>query len=166
MASIAAVTVHTVEGDEAANSSEDDAGSTAAAAPENAAEVESIVNSRTAPGKTEPHRQMGTDEEIRDLYQELTKNGEAMDVGKYPGEGMRLPDGTEIRMREGSKSGGVTLDMWAPIATFDGMVARITPDHYSRENVLAVLRELATKGYIRFGAFPGEVGRGNPGMHP
>ncbi|WP_431941721.1 hypothetical protein [Nocardia grenadensis] len=47
-------------------------------------------------------------------------------------------------------------DDWAPIATFDGMVARITPDHYSRENVLGILRELATRGFIRFGAFPGE----------
>ncbi|WP_431941722.1 hypothetical protein [Nocardia grenadensis] len=114
LASIAAMTVHTVGGDDAADSSEDDGGTTAAAAPGNAAEVESIVNSRTAPGKTEPHRQMGTDAEIRDLYRELTKNGEVMDVGNYPGEGMRLPDGTEIRMREGSKSGGVTLDIKYP----------------------------------------------------
>ncbi|MEV6322659.1 hypothetical protein AB0M45_15920 [Nocardia sp. NPDC051787] len=46
-------------------------------------------------------------------------------------------------------------DDWAAIATFDGMVAKITPENYSRANVLDIIRELAIKGYIRFGAFPG-----------
>lgn len=46
-------------------------------------------------------------------------------------------------------------DDWAPIGTFDGMVAAITPENYSRETVLETIRELASKGYIRFGAFPG-----------
>ncbi|QLY32431.1 hypothetical protein H0264_09340 [Nocardia huaxiensis] len=46
-------------------------------------------------------------------------------------------------------------DDWVPIATFDGFVARIAPERYSREGVIDVIRELADKGYIRFGAFPG-----------
>ncbi|MGQ4617310.1 hypothetical protein [Nocardia sp. R7R-8] len=46
-------------------------------------------------------------------------------------------------------------DDWAAIATFDGMVAKINPESYSREFVLDAIREIATKGYIRFGAFPG-----------
>ncbi|MGQ4599532.1 hypothetical protein [Nocardia sp. R6R-6] len=46
-------------------------------------------------------------------------------------------------------------DDWTPIGTFDGMVAKIVPASYSRGFVLDVIRELATKGYIRFGAFPG-----------
>ncbi|MGW4737471.1 hypothetical protein [Nocardia xishanensis] len=50
-------------------------------------------------------------------------------------------------------------DDWAAVATFDGMVARITPEAYSRGVVLNVIRELAAKGYIRFGSFPGG-GRG------
>ncbi|MFI6957037.1 hypothetical protein ACIBJI_26675 [Nocardia sp. NPDC050408] len=91
-----------------------DGGTTSAAGPKSASDVESVVNSRTQPGKTEPHRQMATDDEIRQLYNELTKNGEPMDVGTYPGKGSRLPDGTEIRIRDGSKSGGVTLDIKYP----------------------------------------------------
>ncbi|MGW4772847.1 hypothetical protein ACWEO2_33030 [Nocardia sp. NPDC004278] len=91
-----------------------DGGATSAAGPKSASDVESLVNSRTQPGKTEPHRQMATDDEIRQLYNDLTKNGESMDVGTYPGKGSRLPDGTEIRMRDGSKSGGVTLDIKYP----------------------------------------------------
>ncbi|MBU3060133.1 hypothetical protein KO481_01145 [Nocardia sp. NEAU-G5] len=118
--------------------------------PSNAAEVEEILNARTSPGKTDPHREMGTDDEIRELYKDLTKDGKPMDVGTYPGEGSQLPDGTQIRIRDGSKSGGVTIDIKYP-----GMVAQITPESYSRAHVLDVIRELADRGYIRFGAFPG-----------
>ncbi|MEV6322658.1 hypothetical protein AB0M45_15915 [Nocardia sp. NPDC051787] len=94
--------------------SEDSGGTPGAGAPSRAAEVESLVNSRTQPGKTEPHRQVETGEEIRQLYEELTRKGEPMDVGTYPGQGSRLPDGTEIRIRDGSKSGGVTIDIKYP----------------------------------------------------
>jgi hypothetical protein len=36
-------------------------------------------------------------------------------------------------------------DDWASIATFDGLVARITPEIYSRETVLGVIRELESE---------------------
>ncbi|MGY5309689.1 hypothetical protein [Nocardia gipuzkoensis] len=46
-------------------------------------------------------------------------------------------------------------DDWAAIGEFDGTVEKIAPEEYSRAYVLAILRELADKGYIDFGAFPG-----------
>ncbi len=46
-------------------------------------------------------------------------------------------------------------DDWAAIGEFGGTVEKIAPEEYSRAYVLAILRELADKGYIEFGAFPG-----------
>ncbi|MGQ4617311.1 hypothetical protein [Nocardia sp. R7R-8] len=46
-------------------------------------------------------------------------------------------------------------DDWAPISEFDTTVRKIDPENYSREFVLKVIREVAAKGYIEFGAFPG-----------
>ena len=89
-------------------------GSAATSGPTDAAEVEEIVDSSTQPGRTEPHRQMDTNDEIRQLYKDLTKNGKPMDVGNYPGQGSELSDGTQIRIRDGSKSGGVTIDIKYP----------------------------------------------------
>ncbi|MGQ4599533.1 hypothetical protein [Nocardia sp. R6R-6] len=104
-----------IDGDSnAGTSNSNDTASAGASGPSKAAEVESLVNSRTQPGNTEPHRQVETDKEIRQLYEDLSKKGEPMDVGNYPGKGSRLPDGTEIRIRDGSKSGGVTIDIKYP----------------------------------------------------
>ncbi|MGS2807310.1 hypothetical protein [Nocardia sp. MW-W600-9] len=46
-------------------------------------------------------------------------------------------------------------DDWAPIAEFDADVQKITPGEYSRRRVLEVIQDLATRGYIQLGAFPG-----------
>ena len=46
-------------------------------------------------------------------------------------------------------------DDWAAIAEFDADVRQITPTEYSRTAVLDVIRDLASCGYIRLGAFPG-----------
>lgn len=46
-------------------------------------------------------------------------------------------------------------DDWAPIAEFDADVRKITPQEYSRRRVLEVIQDLATRGYIQLGAFPG-----------
>lgn len=47
-------------------------------------------------------------------------------------------------------------DDWAAIAEFDADVEKISPENYSRDHVLQVIREMAEKGYIRLGAFPGQ----------
>jgi hypothetical protein len=46
-------------------------------------------------------------------------------------------------------------DDWAPIGEFDGTVEKIAPEDYSRTYVLRIIEELANKGYIEFGSFPG-----------
>ncbi|WP_175584483.1 hypothetical protein [Nocardia cyriacigeorgica] len=102
---------------------EDDAGggdtgeSTSTSGPATAAEVEKAIEARTAPGNNKPHRQVDTESEMRQLYDDLTRNGEPMDLGSYPGRGARLPDGTEIRIRDSSTSGGATIDIKYPHRT-------------------------------------------------
>ncbi|GAA5056644.1 hypothetical protein [Nocardia callitridis] len=46
-------------------------------------------------------------------------------------------------------------DDWAAIAEFDASVRKISPDEYSRREVLRIIRELASRSYISLGAFPG-----------
>lgn len=82
--------------------------------PTKESEVRDIVNSRTVPGNNKPHRQLETDEEIRQLYEDLTVNGKPVDVGSYPGRASELSDGTMVRIRDTSTSGGVTLDITYP----------------------------------------------------
>lgn len=89
-------------------------GGAASAGPANAEEVKELLESATRPGNTKPHRELDTDEEIRELYDQITRKGEPMDVGSYPGRGSRLPDGTEVRIRDTSDSGGVTIDVKYP----------------------------------------------------
>lgn len=82
--------------------------------PKNAHDVQDIVKNRAQPGKNKPHRQMQTDREIRQLYDDLTKSGEPIEVGTYPGRGSRLADGTQVRIRDTSESGGVTVEIYYP----------------------------------------------------
>ncbi|MFD0363892.1 hypothetical protein ACFQZZ_20775 [Nocardia sp. GCM10030253] len=46
-------------------------------------------------------------------------------------------------------------DDWAAVAEFDGNVKKISPEIYSRSKVLEIIREIAERGYIQLGAFPG-----------
>ncbi|MGY1939004.1 WXG100-like domain-containing protein [Nocardia gipuzkoensis] len=82
--------------------------------PKNADEVRNELDSRTAPGRNKPNRQLDSDAEIRQLYEDLTRGADTLDVGNYPGRGARLEDGTEIRIRDKSESGGVTIDILYP----------------------------------------------------
>ncbi|WP_280263750.1 hypothetical protein [Nocardia abscessus] len=82
--------------------------------PKNADEVRNELDSRTAPGRNKPNRQLESDTEIRQLYEDLTRGADTLDVGSYPGRGARLEDGTEIRIRDKSESGGVTIDILYP----------------------------------------------------
>jgi hypothetical protein len=82
--------------------------------PTKESEVRDVLNSRTQPGKNKPHRQMATDDEIRQLYEDLAVNGKPVDVGNYPGRAAELSDGTVVKIRDTSTSGGVTIDVTYP----------------------------------------------------
>ncbi|UQX10182.1 hypothetical protein [Candidatus Mycobacterium methanotrophicum] len=67
------------------------------------------------PGVNKPHRQVEWPEDTRRLYDWLVRNsvGEAP-PSTYPGQGRVLDDGTVIQIREGSTSGGPTIDVTYP----------------------------------------------------
>jgi len=65
-----------------------------------------------------PHvRTVKSEAEIKALHAELTDGGLAMPPGTYPGTVTKMPDGTIVRMRPGSKSGGATIDITHPDGT-------------------------------------------------
>lgn len=86
----------------------------ASSGPTTSADVREILLARTQPGKNKPNRQMSTEEEIRDLYEDLTVNGKPSEMPHYDGQVKELPDGTKIGIRDDSRSGGVTIDIRAP----------------------------------------------------
>ncbi|MGQ4597213.1 WXG100-like domain-containing protein [Nocardia sp. R6R-6] len=92
----------------------DDVGKAPKVGPRNVDEVRNLLDSRTSPGRNRPNRQLDTDAEIRQLYDDLTRGADTLDVGNYPGRGARLEDGTEIKIRDQSGSGGVTIDILYP----------------------------------------------------
>ncbi len=66
------------------------------------------------PGKNDPNRELDTPEEIRKFFDWLSKGA----VGDLPNSGgfprMKLPDGTEIKLRPDSTSGGPTIEAVPP----------------------------------------------------
>lgn len=85
-----------------------------ASGPINNEEVQEILLSRTDKGRTPPNRQMETEEEIRALFDDLARNSEPVTGTDFPGKVTRLPDGTEIKLRESSTSGGTTIEIKYP----------------------------------------------------
>ncbi|QNE34387.1 hypothetical protein [Leifsonia shinshuensis] len=78
-------------------------------------EIESIVKEKTRKGKSRPHREVDTPEELDALHEEITRGSEAVEeTGTYEGEKRRLPDGSEIGIRGDSTSGGPTIDLRSP----------------------------------------------------
>ncbi len=75
----------------------------------------------TVPGRNQPVRQVDTDQQLRDLWDSLTTEARLADGDKYPGKVMELPDGTKVRLRESSRSGGATMDITYP----DGGIAKV-----------------------------------------
>ncbi|MFC8528686.1 hypothetical protein [Nocardia sp. NPDC057227] len=57
---------------------------------------------------------METEEEIRSLFDELTRNSQPITGTNFPGQTTELPDGTEINLRESSTSGGATIEIKYP----------------------------------------------------
>lgn len=66
------------------------------------------------PGINEGVRQVSDDQAVRDLFTELAEDGTAVSWGGYRGQAYVLPDGTQIGLRDDSKSGGPTMDAKLP----------------------------------------------------
>ena len=66
------------------------------------------------PGRTDGVREVPDDESVRDLFEQLAEDGTPVEQENYPGTVIRAPDGTMLRLRETSKSGGPTIDATLP----------------------------------------------------
>ncbi|WP_315773524.1 hypothetical protein [Rhodococcoides kroppenstedtii] len=84
------------------------------AGPLDEAAVENVLEEETAAGRTSPNRQLDSAREVMDLYEKLATEGRVSNTPGYPGRGVELPDGTQIRLRETSVSGGPTIDIRFP----------------------------------------------------
>jgi hypothetical protein len=81
-------------------------------------DVDAILKEKTRKGASPKVREVDSPQEVRGIYEEITTGSEPVeDVGSYKGEKRRLPDGTEIGVRDESKSGGVTIDITSPKGT-------------------------------------------------
>jgi hypothetical protein len=91
-----------------------------------AAQAEKTVRDRLAAlsgrsGKTGPIKEVPVAKALDDLFESLSSCGKTIPSGTYPGIVKKLPDGTIIRKRPGSKSGGATLDITLP----DGTIIKV-----------------------------------------
>ncbi|MEV0046772.1 hypothetical protein AB0H60_25380 [Nocardia rhamnosiphila] len=82
--------------------------------PTDGQQVRDTVLSRTNKGRNKPHREIGTEQELVDLYKDLSREGTPSSLPNYKGEVKQLPDGTKIGLREESTSGGRTIDIYYP----------------------------------------------------
>lgn len=62
-------------------------------------------------GKSPGVRTVGSDAELQASYDQTARGGEVIRRPGYRGEWVRQPDGTEIGLRESSRSGGRTIDV-------------------------------------------------------
>jgi hypothetical protein len=65
-------------------------------------------------GKKGPIKEVSDAKALDDLFISLTTNAKTVPSGTYKGVVKELPDGTIVRMRPASKSGGATLDITLP----------------------------------------------------
>ena len=72
---------------------------------------------RLREGRNFPNREVDTPEELERVFKELSEGGEPFE-SKYPGEMVKLEDGTRVGIREASKSGGRTIDVFKPDGTY------------------------------------------------
>ena len=75
-----------------------------------------IERARTVgePGRNKRVRVVETEEEVRALYDELSEGGTPIERRGYDGKAVVLPGGTEVGLRETSKTNDVTVDVQAP----------------------------------------------------
>jgi uncharacterized protein RhaS with RHS repeats len=76
-------------------------------------QVEKILGELRA-GRTPPNVEVDTGAELRQVYADLTQGGKAIPAGEssYPGQMVRLADGTRVGWRASSSSGGPTIDVF------------------------------------------------------
>ena len=72
-------------------------------------------------GKQGMIRVVDSEGDMSSLFNTMTRGGKKIDSGNYPGVVKRLPDGTVVRMRSKSKSGGTTMDITMP----DGRLEKV-----------------------------------------
>ncbi|MCU1538661.1 MAG: hypothetical protein JWP82_3012, partial [Humibacillus sp.] len=72
-------------------------------------------------GRSAHTRTVGSEGELTTLFDELTRDATPMARGGYPGVSYRLDDGSVVRMRSESVSGGPTIDISLP----DGSVRKV-----------------------------------------
>jgi len=65
-------------------------------------------------GKTGPIKEVPDAESLEEIYTTIRSGGKPVDSKTYPGTVHELPDGTIVRHRPKSKSGGATLDVTLP----------------------------------------------------
>ncbi|MBO0855402.1 MAG: hypothetical protein J2P18_16750, partial [Nocardia sp.] len=91
-----------------------DGKTTESTGPKDEQQVRDTVLSRTGKGRNKPNREVESEQDLTDLYKDLTGNGKPSSLPNYKGEVKELPDGTKIGMRDESKSGGRTIDIYYP----------------------------------------------------
>lgn len=64
---------------------------------------------------------VGSADELQGLFGRISHGGSPVVGSTYPGQLVRLPDGTTVGMRAVSRSGGPTIDIKLP----DGMLQKI-----------------------------------------
>lgn len=69
-------------------------------------------------GKTGPIKEVPDAKALDDLFDTLSDGGKTVNSGSYPGVVKELPNGTIIRKRPGSNSGGAMLDITLPDGTY------------------------------------------------
>jgi hypothetical protein len=67
-------------------------------------------------GKTGPIKEVPNEQALKDLFDTLSKEGKTVNPGPYKGAVKEFSDGTIVRMRPSSKSGGATLDITMPVS--------------------------------------------------
>lgn len=85
-----------------------------------AADIESTMQGLPK-GKSGAVRVVATDAELQSTFDAMSKGGKPITRPGYNGPVVELPDGTQIGLRGGSKSGGRTIDVKYPSGT-DGKV--------------------------------------------
>ncbi|WP_167322927.1 hypothetical protein [Rhodococcoides kroppenstedtii] len=86
------------------------------AGPVDAEGVKDVLRGDIEAGRRSPNRQVASEGDLREVLARITSDAKRVDAGTDPKilESYVLPDGTQIRLRADSKSGGSTIDIKTP----------------------------------------------------
>lgn len=86
------------------------------AGPVDAEGVKDVLRDDTEAGRRSPNRQVANEGDLREVLARITSDAKRVDAGTDPKilESYVLPDGTQIRLRAESKSGGSAIDIKTP----------------------------------------------------